>query len=213
MLLFGVLLSLLIADDGVVVENDVVRIVKVTDMPQKKSAPHRHDVNRVMIYLDAGDITIAYEDGHKDQQHWKANQVVWSLASGQHTSENVGSAPVRIVEVELRKPAPAAAPVRNAKLDPVAIDPAHNVLLFENGQVRVFRSWRESGATEMMHEHTGAGRAAVLLTDLDASVRLADGTTSAQHGKAGDVLWSGSVIHASTNVGAKKFEMVVVEVK
>jgi hypothetical protein len=29
-----------------------------------------------------------------------------------------------------------------------------------------------------MHEHTVAGRVAVLLTDLDANVRVADGSTS-----------------------------------
>ncbi len=195
------------------IDNDVVRILKVVDTPHQKSALHRHEFNRVMVYLDAGDMEIIYEDGHKEKQHWKAGQVAWSQAGGRHTSENVGSSPLRIVEIELKKPAPAAPSVRKRELDPIAIDPKHNRLLFENGQVRVFRSWREPGAAEPMHEHAGAGRATVLLTDLDGIVKLADGATSELRGSAGDLFWSGPVTHSTTNRGSKQSEVIVVEVK
>jgi len=86
------------------------------------------------------------------------------------------------------------------------------MLLFENAQVRVFRSVREAGGTEMMHEHAGVGRVGVFLTDLNATVKLADGSTSTVHEKAGDVSWSGPVTHATTNLGPNKLEMIVVEV-
>ena len=201
------------ATDPVKVDNEVVRILSVADEPHHKSPLHQHDVNRVMIYLDPADITLTYEDGHRDEQHWKAGQTAWSPAGGRHISENVGSTPIHIVEIELKRPAPAVPLVRKPEFDPVAIDPAHNVLLFENDQVRVFRSWREPGATEPMHEHTGAGRAAVLLTDLNASVKLQSGTSTRIHAAAGDVSWSGPVIHATTNLGSTKLEMIVVEVK
>jgi hypothetical protein len=105
------------------------------------------------------------------------------------------------------------APVRNRELDPVAIDPQHNRLLFENTQVRVFQSWREPGAAEPMHQHAGAGRATVLLTDLDGSVKLADGAISELRGAVGDVFWSGPVTHSTTNRGSKKSEVIVVEMK
>ncbi len=201
------------ADDRVKIDNDVVRILKVVDTPHQKSALHRHEYNRVMVYLDAGDMQIINEDGHQEKQHWKAGQVAWSQAGGRHTSENIGSSPLRIVEIELKKPAPAASPVRKRELDPVAIDPKHNRLSFENSQVRVFRSWREPGAAEPMHEHVGAGRATVLLTDLDGVVKLTDGATSELRGSAGDVFWSGPVTHSTTNRGSKKSEVIVVEVK
>jgi quercetin dioxygenase-like cupin family protein len=215
-LLTGVLLCcacLSAADDRVKIDNDVVRILKVVDTPHQKSALHRHEFNRVMIYLDNGEMEIVYEDGHKEKQHWKAGQAAWSAAGARHTSENVGSSPLRIVEIELKKPAPVAPPVRKRELDPLAIDPKHNRLLFENAQVRVFRSWREPGAAEPMHEHVGAGRATVLLTGLDGSVKLADGTTSELRGSAGDVFWSGPVTHSTTNRGSKKSEVIVIEVK
>jgi quercetin dioxygenase-like cupin family protein len=201
------------ADDRVKIDNDAVRILKVVDAPHQKSALHRHEFNRVMIYLDAGEMEIIYEDSHKEKQRWKTGQVAWSAAGARHTSENVGSSPLRIVEIELKRPAPATAPVRKRELDPLAIDPKHNHRLFENDQVRVFRSWREPGAAEPMHEHVGAGRATVLLTDLDGSVKLADGTISELHGSAGDVLWSGPVTHSTTNRGSKTSEVIVVEVK
>jgi|HubBroStandDraft_6_1064221.scaffolds.fasta_scaffold00432_5 uncharacterized RmlC-like cupin family protein len=202
------------ADDPVKVDNEFVRIVKVADAPHNKTALHRHQFNRVMVYLDAGDIDINYEDGHIDHQHWKAGEVAWSPAGGMHTSENVGSAPIRIVEMELKKASPMVALQRKPELDPVALDPAHNVVLLENDQVRVIRSWREPGTTEIVHEHLGVGRAVVFLTDLDASVKLGDGNTTRLHNSAGDVLWAGGMVkHAATNTGANKYEIILVEVK
>src|SRR5260370_38122133 len=108
------------ADDRVKIDKYVVRILGVVDTPHQKSALHRHEYNRVMVYLDAGDMQIIYEDGHQEKQHWKAGQVAWSEAGGRHTSENVGSSPLRIVEIELKKSAPTVPPVRKRELDPLA---------------------------------------------------------------------------------------------
>jgi quercetin dioxygenase-like cupin family protein len=212
-LLFGCV-SPLAADNSTKVDNDILRIETASETPHHLNARHRHEMNRVMIYLDGGDMTLVYDDGHKDEQHWKPGQVAWSPAGDYHTSEDVGSTPMHIVEIVLKKPGPATPPVRKAELDPVALDPAHNILLFENEQVRVLRSWREPGGTEVVHEHTGVGRAVVCLTDLDASVKLADGTTTTLHESAGDAFWApGPVKHSATNVGAKRYEIILVEVK
>lgn len=210
--LFAWLLAFAPAGGGVKIDNDAVRVVEAVDQPHHPGALHRHERNRVMIYLTAGDQTLRYQDGRVDRQHWKAGQVAWSPAGGFHISENVGAKPLRIVEIELKKPGPAKAPARDPRLDPVAIDPAHNVLLFENPQVRVFRSWREVGGTEKMHEHAGVGRVGVFLTDLNATVKSPGGSSSQLHVKAGDVSWSGPVTHATTNQGPNKLEMIVVEV-
>jgi oxalate decarboxylase/phosphoglucose isomerase-like protein (cupin superfamily) len=200
-------------DDRVKFDNDAVRVLKVTDIPHKASALHKHDLNRVMIYLTAGDLDVTAENGKVEHQHWKAEQVAWSPAGGMHTSENVGTKPLVIVEVELKRKSPPA-PKRDPKLDPVAIDAKHDNLIFENSQVRVFRSWREPGMSEMMHEHTGAGRVVVLLTDIDAKVKSANGEASGLQDKAGEVHWTaGSSTHAGTNAGAKRFDMILVEVK
>ncbi len=202
------------ADDRVPVDNEFVKIIRAVDPPHSKTPLHKHDFNRVMVYVDPCTQTIHYEDGRADTHNWKADQVAWSVAGPKHISENTGAAPCAIVEVELKQPAPTKASSRAKELDPVAIDPKHNILLFDNPQVRVFRSWREPGATEMLHEHTGRGRVVVMLTGIDASVNSAGGATSKMTAKARDVFWTaGPVKHAGTNVGPQRFDMVLIEVK
>jgi prepilin-type processing-associated H-X9-DG protein len=86
------------------IENEYVRVVWATDKPvAKPGSLHEHKQNRVMIYLDSGTIQIAYADGHVEKPEWKAGDIAWSPASGMHTSQNVGTTPVRIVEIEVRK--------------------------------------------------------------------------------------------------------------
>jgi len=199
---------------GPLIDNEHVRVLVAVDQPHHKGALHRHEVNRVMIYLTAGDLDVTYQDGRIDHQHWKVHDVAWSPAGGLHTSENVGAQDLRIVEVELKQAAPASQPIRSPKFDPLVIDPAHNKRIFENDQVRVFRSSREPGSEEKMHQHVGAGRLVVLLTDMDGRMTSFDGKTSTMRGARGDAFWSdGTITHKGKNVGKSDSDMVVVEVK
>ena len=104
----------LVADNTTTIDNDVVKIEMAVDTPHHLNARHRHEMNRVMIYLDGGDMTLVYDDGHKDEQHWKPGQVAWSPSGGYHTSENVGPQPMHIVEIMLKKPGPMVAPMSKA---------------------------------------------------------------------------------------------------
>jgi len=204
----------LAAQSTTVLDNACVRVIDALDRPHQKTALHKHDFNRVMIYITSGDLDVTTEDGHTDHQHWKAGDVAWSPAGPLHVSENVGSSDLRIVEIELRQPNPPA-PKRNPALDPLVIDPNRNKLIFENPQVRVFRSTLDVDGHEKWHEHVGAGRAAVLLTPMAA--RVDNGKRrqpSPINGGPGDVLWSdGTIQHRTTNLGHKPTEIVVVEVK
>jgi len=206
--------ALLAADSPVIVDNDVVRILKVVSKAGAKSKPHVHATNRVMVYLDKGQIDIGYQDGKVEEGKWNAEDAAWSPTGPIHTSHNVGGTDVRVVEIELKQPAPSAAPVRDPKLDPVRLDPKHNKLLFENPQVRVMRTWLEPGQSERWHEHTGRGRVVVLLTPLHAKVKTVDGKESEMSLDAGEVRWtSGPGKHAGKNVGDAKFDMILVEIK
>ncbi len=196
------------------IDNEHVRVLTAVDQPHHKSALHRHEFNRVMIYLTAGDLDVTYEDGRVDHQHWKANDVAWSPAGARHTSENVGAQDLRIVEVELKQLAPASKPVRSPKLDPVLNDPAHNKLVFENDQVRVFHSSREPGGEELTHQHVGVGRLVVLLTDMDSRATSSDGKVTTTRGSRGDAFWSeGTITHKGMNVDKSNYDIVIVEVK
>ena len=39
---------------GPVIDNDQARVLDVSNTPGQKSQLHKHDVNRIMIHLDAG---------------------------------------------------------------------------------------------------------------------------------------------------------------
>jgi uncharacterized RmlC-like cupin family protein len=204
----------LAAQSTVAVDNPRVRIVSAIEHPHQATALHKHDLNRVMIYLDSGDQDISHPGAETEHLHWKAGDVAWSSAGGMHISETVSDGTLRIVEIEIKQPAPATEPKRARNLDPLAIDPGHNKLIFENPQVRVFRSTRNSGDREKWHEHAGAGRAVVLLSDLSARIEAANGTFASMNGAPGDVFWSdGYIKHRGLNIGNRPSELIIVEVK
>jgi len=115
------------------IENDYVRVVWATDQPvDKPGALHEHKQNRVMIYLEAGKMRIAYADGRVDNQNWKVGEIAWSPGGGMHTSQNVGTKPLRIVEIEVRKGSADTKAGGYKKID--------------NAQVHVYRSAKAPAA-------------------------------------------------------------------
>jgi quercetin dioxygenase-like cupin family protein len=204
----------LFAESVTVLENAHIRVIHAIDRPHQKTALHKHDFNRVMIYITGGELDVSTEDGRVTRQQWKAGDVAWSPTGPMHVSENVGTADLEIIEVEIRKAGPEGPVKRNPSLDPIAIDPKRNKLLYENAQVRVFRCALEMDGREQWHEHMGAGRLTVLLTPLSARLEQAKKQSAPMTGGPGDVFWSeGSVRHRSSNLGVRPAEVVVVEVK
>ena len=107
------------ADRTVPVDNEWVRVVAVHAAPPRvKTRWHTHEVNRVMIYLNAGGQEVVHESGKVETVRWKAGEAIWNPAMGRHTAEILGPEPARIVEIELkRRPgdAPAARAVRGGE--------------------------------------------------------------------------------------------------
>jgi hypothetical protein len=199
------------------VDNDAVRIVSIFQEVGQERLNSTQRPNYVIVCLSDGEETEFFGGTLMMTKHWKAGEVLWAQikAEARETiSRNTGSTPLRFIEIELKR-AVRPQPARDPKLDPVAIDPTHNILLFENPQVRVFRSKREPGGTEMMHQHTGAGRVGVFFTPLSAIERLADGSARpVPKLSAGELKWSeGPTIHATTNLGPDAMDMIVIEVK
>ena len=195
----------------VVVDNDQVRVLKVSDLPHHKGQLHEHLMNRVMIYLNAGHMVLQYENGKTDDQQVKAGEVRWSKAGGKHTSENVGEAPVEIVEIELKsKPGGASKPI-TAALDTLKVEPTVYTKLFENDQVRVVRAKLAPHAKVKQHEHT-LNRVQVFLTDFTIKVTAADGTVKQIARKAGEVVFAPPAKH-ERNLAATPAEVILVELK
>ena len=59
-LLSAVVTCCAFAQNPLVFENELVRVVKAANVPTQKSRPHVHLVNRVMVHLDKGTMQIVY---------------------------------------------------------------------------------------------------------------------------------------------------------
>jgi quercetin dioxygenase-like cupin family protein len=81
----------------------------------------------------------------------------------------------------------------------------------ENDQVRVLRIHYEAGAKSVMHSHPAS--VAVFLTDGKVKFTTPDGKSQAASAKAGDAQWEPAGPHLPENVGAKPFDLILVELK
>ena len=190
------------------VDNEHIRVTKVTQQPHQKTRPHQHNMNRVMVYLTPGSQVNDYQDGKKEVLNFKAGEALWSAAGGIHVAEVTSAEPITIVEMELRKPTGKA---MTASLDPLKVDPKHYKLEFENSQVRVIRVKIVPHETVPLHEHMD--RVAVYLTGQNFRVTEAGGNVHTQTRNAGDVAWGDTVKHSEVNSGDEPFEALVVELK
>jgi quercetin dioxygenase-like cupin family protein len=87
-------------------ENDQVRVLRITYGPHEKSVMHDHPAN-VAIFLTDGQARFTLPDGKTQDVPIKAG-TVQSDAGGKHLPENIGDKPFELVVVELKsKPATA----------------------------------------------------------------------------------------------------------
>ena len=194
----------------VVVDNDQVKALSVKVEPHQKTKLHRHTVNRVMIYLQAGKQNLDYQDGRRIVLDWKAGEVKWSPAAGMHVAEITTADPVTIAEIEIKGAGKQAfAP---SALDPVKVDPKHYHVEFENDQVRVLRVRIGPHESTPRHEHV-LNRVVTYLTPQHFRIESADGHSEESSHEAGDMSWGERATHRETNLSDQPFEVVVVELK
>jgi predicted metal-dependent enzyme (double-stranded beta helix superfamily) len=192
-------------------ENDFVKVVDVTVQPGQKTRMHDHKINRVMVYLNAGSQHFEWQGGRPTDLKWKAGQALWSPAAGMHIAEVTSAQPVRIIEIELKKPGSGKNPAAPA-LDPVKAAPKKYHVEFENDQVRVVRGTAGPKETIPLHEHA-TNRVTVMLTDQDFRITTSDGTVQNPKRKAGEAVWGTPVKHTEENLSNKPFEIIMVELK
>ena len=98
-----------------------------------------------------------------------------------------------------------------AKPDPVKVDAKHYKVEFENESVRVLRINYAPGEKSVMHYHPNSF--AVYLTDGMAQMTTPDGKSEKSPVKAGTTAWAPAGSHLPQNIGAKPFEVMLVELK
>ena len=199
------------AQNSPTLENDQVRVLTAIDKPHVKNALHEHKTNRVMIYLDAGKQDIITQDGKKTTLEFKPGDVKWSESNGMHTSEVLSNSPVRIVEVEIKKPADPAKTAASVQ-DPLKLSPDTYHLEFENSQVRVMRVRFAAHKVVPQHEHI-LNRVVVYLTEQHSKMTLPDGKTEESQHQSGQFSWGGPAKHIEENVLGTPMEAIVVELK
>src|SRR5664279_6258145 len=104
-----------------------------------------------------------------------------------------------------------AQPGGGAKADPVKVDAKHYKVEFENESVRVLRISYAPGEKSVMHYHPAS--VAVFLTDGKTRMTTPDGKSEDTPVKAGVANWAPAGSHLPQNVGDKRFEVILVELK
>lgn len=203
--------GLLAQNSHPIIDNDRVRVLRVVDQPHHQGSLHKHEWNRVMIYLQAGTEDLKYADGTKVPLTWHAGEAKWSPASGMHVSEPTSPQPVTIIEIELKKPAGSATATPNP-LDPVKVDPQHYFVAWENDQVRVLHVKMGAHQSAPMHSHQ-LDRVVVYLTDQKIRVTTKEGKEETVEHRQGDVSWGTPAQHREENMNDQAFELYAVELK
>ncbi len=85
----------------VLLDNDQVRVIRVTLKPGEKLDMHSHGAN-IVYSLTGGKAKYTMADGKTEERELKAGQAVWSEAVT-HSTENTGTTDSRALLIELKK--------------------------------------------------------------------------------------------------------------
>ena len=88
---------------SVVFENDAVRVLHIHYAPGEKSVMHYHP-DSVVVYLKDQKAKMTHPDGKSEEMSGKKGEAIFTPA-GAHLPENIGSGPLEVILVELKKPA------------------------------------------------------------------------------------------------------------
>ena len=89
----------------VVMENDKVRVLRITYGPHEKSVMHDHP-DSLAVYLTDVHVRFGLPDGKSELADKKAGGVEWTKA-GKHNPENTSDKGMELILVEFKAPAPA----------------------------------------------------------------------------------------------------------
>jgi hypothetical protein len=87
----------------VVFENDAVRVLHIHYAVGEKSVMHSHP-DSVAVFLEDQKAKMTQPDGKSEEMSGKKGEAVFTPA-GAHLPENIGTGPIDVILVELKKPA------------------------------------------------------------------------------------------------------------
>ncbi len=87
----------------VVFENDAVRVLHIHYAVGEKSVMHSHP-DSVAVFMEDQKAKMTHPDGKSEEMSGKKGEAVFTPA-GAHLPENIGTGPIELILVELKKPA------------------------------------------------------------------------------------------------------------
>lgn len=188
------------------IENQWVRVLRVTRGPHQKSEMHQHPAS-VVVYLTGYHQRITGPDGQAREVAHQPGDVSYNDAA-RHVEENLSDQPMEAVLIELKPGAPKSPPIT---LDPVKLDPEHHLVPLENDRVRVLRTILEPHLKSPLHEHPHY--VVVYLTELHTTMKLADGRALDNPRRPGEIAWRDALKHETENIGDRTAVEIQVELK
>jgi oxalate decarboxylase/phosphoglucose isomerase-like protein (cupin superfamily) len=88
---------------SVVLENDAVRVLHIHYPVGEKSVMHWHP-DSVAVFLEDEKSKMTHPDGKTEEASAKKGDAIFTPA-GAHLPENIGTGPIDLILVELKKPA------------------------------------------------------------------------------------------------------------
>ena len=123
------------AHHKVELENEDVRVLRITFGPGEKAPAHDHP-NSVAVFLSDG-VNRLTTDGKSTENPQKRGDVVL-VNAGRHTVENIGQTRTDVILIELKKP--GSKTYKGMSLDPVKVNPTNYSVAAENEHAVVSQS-------------------------------------------------------------------------
>ncbi len=88
----------------IVLENEYVRVLRVSIGPHEKLAFHEHPATgAVLVHLTDQHLRLTLADGTSRETHYAVGQVHWADPAAAHQDENLSDTELRFVRVELKR--------------------------------------------------------------------------------------------------------------
>jgi quercetin dioxygenase-like cupin family protein len=215
-----------VVDPGIAkveLENDQVRVLRVSYAAHGKSHMHSHP-SRIIVTLTKDDIRSSLPDGTSSASQRAAQELFWSEPVT-HQVENLSAEPMVNIEIELKqskgrgetvKPAAIPSTAQGTESDPVPVEQEpHHRVVFENQYVRVLDVVVKPGETTLFHKHSLDNVAVVLAgTTLRNQLPGQDWTPrTAREGSVGFAAGTAKpYVHRISNAGSTVFHVLDIQI-
>ncbi len=188
-------------------ENEYVRVVRVTYNPGEQSSMHSHRP-LVGVTLTGGQGVFTDIQGNKETRSENFAGDVLADNGETHSVLSISKGPEELVFVEVKKSYPALTD-QLAFANAVNVSSINATVELEEHGIRVIRIKGEPGLETPMHSH----RAGITLplTDINISHTNADGEVGIINNKAGTISWAEPRSHKGKNLSDKSNEVILFE--